>query len=167
MQVICTYGHGDRGRVGILFSCFLFLFHFLLFSFHAKASHHFHPFLTPALPRPTNGANWSPLEFTWQSLLLLQNPSLPALGCSSFYRMLPNSLYSPVVIVLLLAYLFLKVSISLMRFQEEERQVTKINYKFRLAFELESVIVPLHLMYILCNFHILRYLLQLLWGVIW
>lgn len=84
MHVICTYGCGGRGRVGILFSCFLVLFHFLLFSFHGKASHHFHPLLTPV--PPTSGANWSPLEFTWQSLLLLQNPSLPALGCGSYYK---------------------------------------------------------------------------------
>lgn len=107
MHVICLYTDGGRGRVGIPCSCFLFLFHCLLFSFHGKASHHFCPLLTPA-PHLPSGANCSPLEFSWQSLLLLQTPSLPALGCGSFHRMLPNSLYSPVVILLLLVYLFFK-----------------------------------------------------------
>lgn len=67
------------------------------------------PLLLPALP-----AQYADLELPEVDLAitpLLQTPSLPALGCGSFHRMLPELLYSPVMILLLLVYLLVLKSL--------------------------------------------------------
>lgn len=145
MHVICLYRDGGRGRVGIPF-CFLIPFSSFQLPWRSQPL-----FLSPFLFLPSlpSGAN---LEPPGVDMAITPFVAEPFFACSWLW-LFPQKASKFIILScdnsFVIDYLFKKVSISLMRFQEEEMQITKqINYKFRLAFESESVIFPPHLMYI-------------------